>query len=153
MARVNPKPAYWDETGERIVRLKVNGEYERVNTGTSYLVYTAKIRQASTDAPVATIYGSNTIGDIVFSRTSEGIYPMTLADAFPEGRTVIFPFDLDPTGDGNAYIPFFSNGSTLNYFQIGRTSTSVLTIVTIGADFSFSEMMGSLSFEIRVYPT
>jgi hypothetical protein len=48
-----------------------------------YKVYTALLTQSGNDAPVATVL-ENTIGNIVWSRTSDGVYYATLVGAFPD---------------------------------------------------------------------
>jgi hypothetical protein len=51
-------------------------------------VYRALLTQSGPDAPVATVL-ENTIGDIVWTRDSEGVYRGTLLDAFTISRTVV----------------------------------------------------------------
>lgn len=48
--------------------------------------YVVAINQSGTTAPVPIIL-FNTIGNIVWSRVSSGIYQMTLVNAFPADRT------------------------------------------------------------------
>lgn len=55
--------------------------------GETYLVYTARLSQTGTDAPIATVLGDNTIGDIVWTRNDQGIYFGTLAGAFTLNKT------------------------------------------------------------------
>jgi len=50
-------------------------------------IYRALMNQAGTAAPVATILGDNTIGAIVWTRNSTGVYVGTLVGAFGQTRT------------------------------------------------------------------
>jgi hypothetical protein len=55
-------------------------------SGGCRLIYVANLSQASTNNPQALIY-ENTIGPIVWTRISTGVYRGTLTDAFPLGNT------------------------------------------------------------------
>jgi hypothetical protein len=57
--------------------------------GSSYKVYTALLTQTGTTAPVATVL-ENTIGDIVWSYDSVGVYLVTSIGNFTENKTIIF---------------------------------------------------------------
>jgi hypothetical protein len=59
--------------------------------GSSYLVYTALLSQSGTDAPNV-VELENTIGDIIWTRSSTGLYFGTLTGAFPDGKTLITGF-------------------------------------------------------------
>jgi len=52
-------------------------------------VYRASLTQSGANPPVATVL-ENTIGPIVWSRSTDGIYFATLAGAFPSGKTLVF---------------------------------------------------------------
>jgi hypothetical protein len=69
----------------------LNGES---SSSSSYLVYTAHLTQSSTDAPVATEFGTQTIGGtITFARTQMGRYtPLYNGGAFPAPVMVILGF-------------------------------------------------------------
>ena len=49
-------------------------------------VYRALLSQAGTADPTAVVL-ENTLGDIVWTRASTGVYEGTLADGFPTGKT------------------------------------------------------------------
>lgn len=51
-----------------------------------YKVYTALLSHFSTDAPTVTVL-ENTIGNVVWSRASAGLYNATLSGAFPENKS------------------------------------------------------------------
>lgn len=60
-------------------------------------VYTALITQSGTAAPIATVLHNTLEGNIVWTRSSAGVYIGTLAGAFTENKTVVFMSDLSPT--------------------------------------------------------
>jgi hypothetical protein len=97
-------------------------------------VYRAFMTQTGTNAPVPTIVGTNTIGDLVWARSTAGTYTATLVNGFV----------------GNATAIVGTSPSTLSYgFQKMTSDYIVLT----------SEFNGTLSdgmlvnkyIEIRVY--
>jgi len=104
-----------------------------VNNTTStsgYKSYLVLISQSSTNAPT-TIDFENTIGNIVWARTSAGLYTGTLTGAFPNNKTFV---RVNPSSVGGAAIAL-------------RSGDNTITISTASAD-------GILSlnpFEIRVY--
>jgi hypothetical protein len=61
--------------------------------------YEASLDQSGTDAPVATVLGTNGIGEIVWTRSGAGTYIGTKTDAFPDGRTVCHPPGVVPDAD------------------------------------------------------
>ena len=101
-----------------------------------YKVYTALLNQSRTDAPVATVL-ENTLGDIVWSRDSEGIYNAELNGAFMENKTFgIFNYSLS---QGDEIFMTIEN-LDINIVQlINRTSTSAVQDTFSG------------QIEIRVY--
>jgi hypothetical protein len=60
------------------------------STARPYKVYTAILTQSGTNAPVATVLGDNTIGNIVWSRVQTGNYQATLTNAFSPQNTTVF---------------------------------------------------------------
>lgn len=104
----------------------------------SYKVYTALLSQTGTNAPVATVL-ENTIGNIVWTRDSTGIYFGTLANAFTENKTWFSVIVNSNSTDANETLAIYWNNSSQIHVQTG--------IGTIGTD-------GRLylnSIEIRVY--
>jgi hypothetical protein len=85
-------------TGAELVEVVQGGANKKATTqdiadlgggGAGYLVYTALLSQTGTDAPVATVLGDNTIGNIVWTRVGVGAYTGTLAGAFVSGKTYL----------------------------------------------------------------
>lgn len=122
--------------------LKLNrykqGVLVKIATNTWYLfgvashrTYKAAISQASTAAPSVTIF-ENSIGTIVWARTSAGVYTGTLSGAFLANK-VFFP-----GGD-----VMLANEDTVS---IARTSNNVVTITTNDDD-----VLTGFNLEIQVF--
>ncbi len=78
--------------------------------------YVALVTQASTSAPVATVQSNTLGGTPVWARSSQGVYTLTLAGAFPAAQTAWSAVNADQ-----------------NVIGITRTSDDVLTF-TLGDD-------------------
>lgn len=99
-------------------------------SGGGYKSYVALLTQTGTAAPTATEL-ENTIGSILWARTSAGLYTATLSGAFPSGKTFV---RINPNTAGVSAI-------------VLRTNDNIITVSTSSSD-------GQLSlnpFEIRVY--
>jgi hypothetical protein len=110
-----------------------------------YKVYTALLTQSSNNAPVATVL-ENTLGGVpVWSRSSQGVYKATLANAFPENKTFL---TLTNPGDEEGF----------GTYQIGLSKDTSSTISLEVSSAGSGEELGTLgavlpiSIEIRVYP-
>jgi hypothetical protein len=98
--------------------------------------YIATISQAGTAAPVVTVL-ENTIGDIVWTRTSAGNYIGTLTGAFP---------------DQDKLYLYLGNSQQNNYVAIFRVSADIIGIITY--DFTNTgqdNMLDYNTIEIRTY--
>jgi hypothetical protein len=96
---------------------KLNDNFLEITNAVKY--YTAFISQVGAAAPVETSVLKNTIGNPVWARTAAGVYTLTMAGAFVEGKTV--PVEDSYTDqDGNLY-------------QLNRTSANVMTLYTFAA--------------------
>lgn len=101
-------------------------------------IYKAIITQSSTSAPVVNnILGENTIGDIVWTRTSIGLYVGTLVGAFANQKTF---FSISPLA-GVSYETFQVNDDTVT---IKTIDLSTLTFMDGG--------LNKTSLLIEVYP-
>jgi hypothetical protein len=111
---------------------KVNSEYLK-----PYKVYTALMAQIATAAPTATVL-ENTIGAIVWTRTSAGSYKGTLTGAFTSAKTVGF-LTLNYIGDDYTV-------------YCGRLSANEFNITTLNALGAATDtILSDASLEIRVY--
>ena len=109
-------------------------------TASPYLVYTAILRQTGTDDPVATVLANTLSADIVWTRTSAGVYFGTLSGAFTNGLTTVSCNYGVVSGTADIITGFRSNSNVIRV-QTYRSD-----------DSSLAEMEGSLIFiEIRVY--
>ncbi len=124
--------------------------------GSGYKVYTALLTQSGTDAPVATLLGNNTIGDIVWTRSGEGLYEGTLLGAFPAGKTICPQFPCLAFENNATFLPISSNGNPqLGWLNMYCQSEDAFTINTLDMEGNkeWSDILGSsVLVEIRVYP-
>lgn len=104
-----------------------------------YKAYVALLTQSGTNAPVATVL-ENTIGTVVWTRVSPGIYNGTLADNFPIDKTFI----TTPTGGLDADV---LNGGGGSPYSIFRVSDNYITVNNVGGD----GQLNNTPVEIRVY--
>lgn len=110
----------------------------------NYKVYTALLTQTGTAAPVATVL-ENTIGNIVWTRASVGVYLATLSGAFNPSKTILF---IQNKGLSAETIHFdINNGSELSVVHVAIIDTG-------GGNIGESprEGLDLLGIEIRVYP-
>jgi hypothetical protein len=109
-------------------------------TASPYKVYTALLSQTTTGDPVATVLANTLSADIVWTRTSTGVYFGTLASAFTSGLTTVSCNYGIVSGTADIITGFRSNSNVIRV-QTYRSDDSTL-----------AEMEGSLIFiEIRVY--
>jgi hypothetical protein len=99
-------------------------------SGGGYKSYVALLSQTGTAAPTATEL-ENTIGNILWARTSAGFYTATLSGAFPNSKTFV---RINPSSVGGAAIAL-------------RTGDNVITVNTSSSD----GLLSLNPFEIRVY--
>ena len=98
-----------------------------------YKVYVALLTQSGTAAPTAIVL-ENSLGGIVWARSSAGIYTATLSGAFTTDKTAVL---LGSTGLASRY---------------ALTSTSVITLTTFDDGFAADDnKMTNATIEIRVY--
>lgn len=109
-------------------------------TASPYLVYTAILSQADSSDPVATVLANTLSGDIVWTRTTTGVYFGTLSGAFTNNLTSVSCNYGIVSGDASIITGF-------------RSNSNVIRVQTYKAsDKTLSEMNGSQIFiEIRVY--
>ena len=109
-------------------------------TASPYKVYTALLSQTDSSDPVAIVLANTLSGDIVWTRTTTGVYFGTLSGAFTNNLTTVSCNYGIVSGDASIITGF-------------RSNSNVIRVQTYKAsDKSLSEMKGSLIFiEIRVY--
>jgi hypothetical protein len=101
--------------------------------------YVALLTQTSTSAPTATVL-DNTIGSIVWTRSSAGTYVGTLTGAFIASKTWCQANWSDESASGNIV------------FRLKRTGNNTVELGVSPDGVSFSDVFTNLSVEIRVYP-
>lgn len=127
---------YLDSLGENqfLVVKDINHPRQDLLISAPYKKYVALLTQSGIDAPTAIVL-ENTIGDIVWTYNSVGVYFGTLTNAFIEDKTYLFAYIL-PT----SIIGFQRDDE--NQVNIGTTTN--LGVKTNG-------LLNSTSIEIRVY--
>lgn len=105
-----------------------------------YKVYTALLSQSGTDAPVATVL-ENTLGDIVWTRTSVGEYRGNLTGIFIEEKTFLLIQNYFQSTDTTTNLSYISVGSQDNISINSFDDTSSLS----------DDFLYYTSVEIRVY--
>ena len=102
-----------------------------LNGGAS--IYRAFLTQSGTSAPTAVVVGPNTIGDIVWTRSTTGIYSGTLANAF----------------QGYVAVVNQASGSSLT---LGYSNTSsAVSIISQFNGVASDSLLVDYYIEIRVY--
>lgn len=91
-------------------------------------VYRAFLTQTGTNAPVTTIVGTNTIGTLVWARSSAGIYTATLVNGFVGNVTAIAGLSqVSATDIRIAFTKTSSDVVTFNVYQNDVLSDAILT--------------------------
>lgn len=96
--------------------------------------YTALISQSGTAAPTVIIL-KNTIGNIVWTRSSTGIYYGTLANAFTDDKTT---FNITPK-------------LTPWNLIISRDNSNVISITTYNSTTPADDLLTNTPIKIQVY--
>lgn len=106
-----------------------------------YKVYTAVLTQDDTDDPVVKVL-ENTIGNIVWTRDSQGVYYGTLTGAFKEFKTWCSILSLG--NDGSSGVA-----------EMGRLDTNNILLQFYNFDGNLTDIdtgtIYEISLEIRVY--
>lgn len=126
-------------TGEPLdPEVQVNGVIYKLN-GNNYektpKVYKALLTQSATNVPTATVL-ENTLGEIVWSRSSDGTYIGTLTGAFPENRT---------------FAQITNNTSATNFYVINRINDNTIQIQTFGSSILADGLLNSTPIIIEIY--
>lgn len=105
-------------------------------------VYCALLTQTGTNAPVATVLGTNTIGSIVWAYGSAGFFTGTLSAAFPAGKTwlMISPVMTDPSS------------GVYTGFKFSRTSNDEITLETYFGTDNTNDQLSNQAILILVFP-
>lgn len=123
-------------TDDGVNKLQVTGGANITGTINGVKTYTALIFQSGTSAPAAIVLGNNTVGSIVWTRTSTGAYVGTLSGAFTANKTTCT-----------------INNTVFGSITVQQSSVNTIAITT--ADLTGSLMDGRLTnntIKIEVYP-
>jgi len=133
---LNTSPVSSTGNYEELTRNTSTGEVEK----SPIKKYTALISQTGTGAPTVTVLGSNTVGTIVWTRSTSGFYFGTLSGAFPAGKTF---FTITPSSSSASYAMFRNTDNQI----VIRTQDNSTVPFTDADDKLFSN-----SIRIEVYP-
>ena len=122
-------------------------------SGNGAKVYRALLTQTGTDDPVATVLENTLGGEVVWARTSTGIYKATLTGAFPADKVFCY---IQGTIDGDN----FDGNGTVHLFTANRgadnNTVRVCTLMgsmTIPSPWALADdMLVGQSVEFSVYP-
>lgn len=98
--------------------------------------YQALIEQEDTDPPIATEI-QNTIGNIIWTRESTGLYRATLASTFTANKTLI-------------QATIHRNGDAI-CLQANRANDNFIYVMTIDGDYA-NQDNNSWTITIQIYP-
>lgn len=119
-------------------------------SGINYKIYNAKINQTGGSAPVASVI-TNTLSAIpVWSRSSAGMYLLTLAGEFPDVNKILV-FDNGIAGAFSITNPGNTYTSATVFAQISSPNAISFTTFYQG-HFPLDDLMQDMSLEIRIYP-
>jgi hypothetical protein len=107
-----------------------------------YKVYTALLTQSGVSNPPTAVVLENTIGNIVWSYISTGLYKGTLTGAFPEDETAMFITSSRWNGDAIMYISL-AGGDVPNGVVVETLDVPSYT--------SADDLLYKTTVEIRVY--
>lgn len=112
----------------------------------NYKVYRASLSQSGLvgNSVTGTIF-ENTIGDIVWSYSSAGVYFGTLANAFPASK-LFLPIPV------RGFDVINTSGTELGYYTLYRASDSQIVLQSRNiSDVSSDGILSNSPIEIRVY--
>ena len=109
--------------------------------GSSPAVYRALLNQAGTAAPVATVL-ENTIGAIVWSRSTDGQYIATLAGAFTTSKTALIICTAQDTG----------SAALVGVIQLSANAVLVSSTFDITSGSNNDDVLSNHFLQILVYP-
>jgi hypothetical protein len=129
-----------DFVGSTIRPLAVNTAGQIVVDPAAPKVYNALLSQSALLAPVATVVSNTLNGTPAWAYVSPGQYTLTLANAFPLGKTLIFSLIGSGTAAGDTSIKCFRN-----------SDSEIVLNTTFNAAFT-NILLTNASFKIEVYP-
>lgn len=120
-----------------------------INSLINYKVYSCLLTQLGSSAPTIIVL-QNTIGDIVWTRHSTGIYYATLSKAFTINKTDFNICDNDNNGNGGPddYIIY---GMVQNDSNVIQVQTANITLGSGGGIALGDGLLSITPVQIRVY--
>jgi hypothetical protein len=115
-----------------------------VNNSKNYYIYNAIVTQVGTAAPVMTVR-ENTLGSIVWTYGTPGVYYGTLTGAFVSAKlSLSVPF--------KGFNVINSAGSGLGYYTLYRASDNQIVLMSYNnSDVPTNGILANSPIEIKVY--
>lgn len=141
--KVNNYPLKTPSAGDKLFGSDSNGDQKQFDVSnfgaTTYKVYTALLNQTSgPSAPTVSVI-ENTIGPLVWTRVSDGVYQATLTNAFVDFDKLFLNISNN-----------LQNLGGINYITVWDGST--IQVDTLDSNSSHSDgLLDSTAIEIRVY--
>lgn len=115
-----------------------------INNSKNYYIYNAIVTQVGTAVPVVTVR-ENTLGSIVWTYGTPGVYYGTLTGAFPSAK-------LDLPVPLKGFNVINSVGSGLGYYTLYRISNNQIVLQSYNSsDLPFDEILLNSPIQIKVY--
>lgn len=125
-------------------KYQIDSIIKLVNGSKNNLTYNALVTQSGTSAPVMTIR-DNTLGSIVWTYGSTGVFYGTLTGAFATAK-----LDLPVPNTGFAVID--SSGTGLGYYTLYRASDDQIVLRSYNlSNASANGILANSPIEIKVY--
>lgn len=113
-----------------------------IDSAPNYISYAANFTQSATGAPTVVVASALPQGNIVWTRSSQGIYIGTLAGAFPLGK-------VPPVSN---LVAASSTITNLKYYSYERIDNNSVLLGTTDNGSPADGVLSSTFIEIRVYP-
>lgn len=115
----------------------------------SYKAYISQAEAAA--APTPRQIGTNTIGNIIWTKATTGQYIGTLNGAFPEGKTVCPPFD----SGGAVSLPIGNATALSNMYTLKRVNNNTVNLLVFDNSYTGVDLAditaNELYIEINVF--
>ncbi len=130
-------PTRWRKLVQETINLLIGSANSNAPAGVK--IYKALISQSGSDAPTVVIL-ENTIGNIVWTRTGDGVYIGTLAGAFNVLKTNYSIVQSQDSGE-----------DTINGFNVATVNSMMITTYTLGV-VGVDGVLSDTPLLIETYP-
>ena len=144
------KTLFLNNNGKISIKDK-NGEVEQLPTASddAIKIYKALISQDGENPPIVTVLENTLGGEVVWTRSAEGDYRGTLENAFPLGKTLVYPYGMNYICAG--YIDGNENDKEA-YRVIPANSGNFINVQTYRDEILRDGMIYFAPIQVLVYP-